>query len=127
MIAALLVASLSLPSGSVARPSGEAERIDALVQEHMRSAGAVALSVAAARGGDCLDSKGVGTADLEFDVPANEQTMFRIGSVTKQFTAAAIMKLAERGKLSIDDPLTRFLPDYPTHGHELTLRHLLTH
>ena len=72
-------------------------------------------------------SKAYGFADLEFAVHADEETMFRIGSVTKQFTAAGILKLAERGKLAVDDPLTKFLPDYPTHGHEITLRHLLTH
>jgi CubicO group peptidase (beta-lactamase class C family) len=67
-----------------------------------------------------------GFADLEFTVNADPETMFRIGSVTKQFTGAAIVKLAERGKLSVDDPLSRFLPDYPR-GDEITLRHLLTH
>jgi CubicO group peptidase (beta-lactamase class C family) len=53
--------------------------------------------------------------------------MFRIGSVTKQFTAAAIMRLCEQGKLSLDDDIRNFLPDYPTQGHTVTIRHLLTH
>jgi CubicO group peptidase (beta-lactamase class C family) len=102
-------------------------RLDALVQEALRQPGAVGLSVAVARGAEFVLEHGYGFADLEFTVPANEETQFRIGSVTKQFTAAGILKLAERGKLSLDDPLSRFLPDYPTHGHEVTLRHLLTH
>ena len=53
--------------------------------------------------------------------------MFRIGSVTKQFTSAAIMMLAEEGKLAVSDPITKFLPDYPTQGKTITVEHLLTH
>ena len=123
MLAALALAALA-PAVAV---QGETERIDAVVQQHVRAPGAVGMSVAVARGETLVYAKTHGFADLEFAVNANEETMFRIGSITKQFTAAAILKLAERGKLSIDDPLTRFLPDYPTHGHEITLRHLLTH
>jgi CubicO group peptidase (beta-lactamase class C family) len=52
---------------------------------------------------------------------------FEIGSVTKQFTAASILLLAERGRLSVDDEVTKYLPDYPTHGQRITIRHLLTH
>jgi len=130
MISALVVSFLSLSHGST-RWSGtarsDAERVEAVVLKHMTDPGAVGISVAVARGDELVYSKAHGFADLEFSVKTDEETMFRIGSVTKQFTAAAILKLAERGKLSVDDPLTRFLPDYPTHGHELTLRHLLTH
>ena len=118
MLAALALAALA-PAVAV---QGETERIDAVVQQHVRAPGAVGMSVAVARGETLVYAKTHGFADLEFAVNANEETMFRIGSITKQFTAAAILKLAERGKLSIDDPLTRFLPDYPTHGHEITLR-----
>jgi CubicO group peptidase (beta-lactamase class C family) len=120
IVAALLLA-VQQPEPS------EAARIDAIVRERMREPGAVGMSVAVARGTEMLLERTYGFAELEFSVAANEQTMFRIGSVTKQFTAAAVLELAERGKLSVDDPLTRFLPDYPTHGHEITLRHLLTH
>lgn len=124
----LLTTWLSFSSAPArAAQASEVERIDAIVQQHMRKPGAVALSVAVARGAELVYVKTPGFAELEFAVNANEETMFRIGSVTKQFTAAAILKLAERGKLSIDDPLTRFLPDYPMQGHEITLRHLLTH
>jgi CubicO group peptidase (beta-lactamase class C family) len=52
---------------------------------------------------------------------------FEIGSVTKQFTAASILLLAERGKLSVDDEVTKYLTEYPTHGERITIRHLLTH
>lgn len=124
----ILLPSLPVPPVRAQTPvAAESARIDALVQQRMRDPAAVGLSVAVARGAEFVYSKASGIVDLEFSIPADEQSLFRIGSVTKQFTAAAILKLAERGKLSVDDPLTKFLPDYPTHGRELTLRHLLTH
>ena len=58
--------------------------------------------------------------------PVTIDTKFRIGSITKQFTAAAILRLQEQGKLSVRDPLSKFIPDYPR-GTEVTLHHLLTH
>ena len=108
-------------------PATETARIDEAVQAFLQQPGAVGISVAVARGSELVYTKTQGFADLEFADVADEETMFRIGSITKQFTAAAILRLAERGKLSVDDPLTKFLPTYPTQGHELTLRHLLTH
>lgn len=128
MLTALACASLLLtPTVPQDTLQADAARIDAIVEERMRTPGAVGISVAVAREAQLFYEEAHGFADLEFAVNADQATMFRIGSVTKQFTAAAIVKLAERGKLAIDDPLTKFLPDYPTHGHEITLRHLLTH
>lgn len=106
---------------------GLAREIDALVREAMQAPAAVGLSVAVAVGDEMVLAEGYGLAEVEHDVPADADTLFRIGSVTKQFTAAAIVRLAEQGKLYIDDDVRSFLPDYPTHGHEVTLRHLLTH
>jgi CubicO group peptidase (beta-lactamase class C family) len=60
-------------------------------------------------------------------VAVNSETMFRIGSVTKQFTALSILQLAEQGKVGLQDPITTYLPDYPTQGHTVTVHHLLTH
>lgn len=71
--------------------------------------------------------KGYGMANLELGVRIEPHMVFRLGSITKQFTAVAILMLAEEGKLALDDPITRFLPDYPTHGHTITVEHLLTH
>ncbi|NOT32363.1 MAG: beta-lactamase family protein [Planctomycetes bacterium] len=127
MIAALVLHAPLLLQTSAAASTQDAARADAIVQKTMHGEGAVGISVAVLRGNEMVYSKAYGFVDLEFAVSADEETMFRIGSVTKQFTAAGILKLAERGKLSVDDPLTKFLPDYPTHGHEITLRHLLTH
>jgi D-alanyl-D-alanine carboxypeptidase len=88
---------------------------------------AVGLSIAVARGDRILVEQGIGKADLEFDVPANAQTEFRIGSVTKQFTAASIMKLVERGKIKLDDDLHKYVPTLDTGGRVVTIRQLLNH
>jgi D-alanyl-D-alanine carboxypeptidase len=71
--------------------------------------------------------KGYGMAEIELGVPISPDMVFRVGSVTKQFTAAAILKLAEEGRLSLDDSLTKWLPDFPTGGRRVTLGQLLTH
>lgn len=68
-----------------------------------------------------------GLADMELGVPLSPDNVFRIGSITKQFTAAAIMLLADQGKLSVSDSINEYLPDYPTHGHTITIENLLTH
>lgn len=84
------------------------------------------VAVLVARDGQILFQGGYGLADIEKKTPIAADTKFRIGSVTKQFTAAAIMKLAEQGKLSISDPLAKYFPDVPN-AKDITLRHLLTH
>jgi CubicO group peptidase (beta-lactamase class C family) len=78
-----------------------------------------------ARGGRTVLAKGYGFADLERKVAATPETVYRLGSVSKQFTAAAVMRLAEMGKVSLDDPLTKYLPDYPAQGHTVLVCHLL--
>ena len=85
-----------------------------------------AIVVLAAQNGKILYRKAFGFANLEKHIPATPETKFRIGSVTKQFTAAAILKLQEDGLLSVNDKLSKFIPDYPR-GDEVTLHHLLTH
>ncbi len=76
--------------------------------------------------GDILYEKTFGFADVGNRVKVIPETKFRIGSVTKQFTAAAILKLQEEGKLSVQDPISKYLPDFPR-GDEITIHHLLTH
>ena len=84
-------------------------------------------AVIVVKDGQVLLRKGYGMADLELGVRVEPDMRFRIGSVTKQFTAVAVLMLAEEGKLALDDPVTKFLPGYPTHGHTITVEHLLTH
>lgn len=90
-------------------------------------AGEPGAAVLVVKNGEVLLRKGYGMANLELDVPIEPDMVFRIGSVTKQFTAAAILMLEERGKLSVTDDLREHLPDYPTQGRTITLEHLLTH
>jgi CubicO group peptidase (beta-lactamase class C family) len=77
--------------------------------------------------GEIIHEAGYGLANVELGVSITPETIFRIGSVTKQFTAAGIMLLQQRGELSVADPINKYLPDYPTHGHVITIEHLLTH
>jgi CubicO group peptidase (beta-lactamase class C family)/uncharacterized pyridoxamine 5'-phosphate oxidase family protein len=83
-------------------------------------------AVVVAKDGKILFEKGYGLGDVEHGVPVGLETKFRIGSITKQFTAAAILKLQEEGKLNVTDRLSKFIPDYPR-GDEVTVHHLLTH
>ena len=84
------------------------------------------VAVLIARDGTIVFQGGFGLADLRKKTPVTPETKFRIGSITKQFTAAAIQKLAEEKKLAVTDQLSKFFPDFPRGG-EVTLRHLLTH
>ena len=89
-----------------------AQQITAKVDEYMNAAVRVngfSGSILVARDGQPVVSKGYGMANVELDVPNTPQTVFRLGSVTKQFTAMAIMLLAERGKLNVNDPACKYL------------------
>jgi len=79
------------------------------------------------RDGEIVFQKGYGLADVENGVAARPETVYRIGSITKQFTSAAVMQMVERGEIDLEDPLTRWLPDYPLQGHDVRVRHLLNH
>lgn len=104
-----------------------ARRVHAVIAELRARPEFVALSVAVARGDHLIVEEGVGSADLEWKAPAGGSTVMRIGSLTKQFTAAAIMKLHEQGKIGLDDPISKYLPDFDAGGHTVTIRQLLTH
>jgi CubicO group peptidase (beta-lactamase class C family) len=84
-------------------------------------------SVLVARGGEVLFSKGYGFANAEWEIPNSSTTKFRLGSITKQFTAACILLLEERGKLKTEDLVKKHLPDAPTAWDSVTIHHLLTH
>ena len=84
-------------------------------------------SVLVARDGKVIFSKGYGLANVELDVPNTPQTKFRLGSITKQFTATAILLLQERGKLSVGDPICKYIDTCPAAWSEVTIHHLLSH
>lgn len=84
-------------------------------------------AVGVGKGGRPIVQKAYGMADLEHDVPNRADTIFEAGSVSKQFTAAAILLLAQEGKLSLDDPARKYVPELPDYGAPLTIRHMLQH
>src|SRR6476659_10645006 len=77
--------------------------------------------------GDVVFEKAFGLADMEFNVPNTTRTIFESGSVAKQFTAASLVLRQQDGKLSIDDPVRKYIPELPDYGSPLTIRHLLNH
>ena len=104
-----------------------AHAADSIADAIIKRGRVAAMSIAVTRGRDTLVMKGYGLADVENEVPATAQTVYRIGSVTKQFTSAAVMQLVEQGKLSLDDDVTKYVPNAPTHGRRVLVRHLLNH
>jgi len=84
-------------------------------------------SILVAQKGKVLVCKGYGMANYEHDVPNTPRTKFRIGSMTKQFTAMAIMQLQERGRLHVQDPIAKYVEDIPDSWKDVTIHHLLTH
>lgn len=100
--------------------------LDALCKKTLADHVAPGLAVSVMRAGQMLYSSGFGFANLETGTPVTPHSVFHIGSITKQFTAASIALLAEAGKLGFDDKLSRFLPDFP-HADDIRLRQMLTH
>ena len=123
---------LTVLLGGFGTPRAAAQRglngqLDSVVRAAVSRGPIAGVSIAVRQGAGFEYLQGYGFADLEHDVPAGPHTVYRIGSITKQFTAAAVMRQVEAGRASLDDPLTRFLPAYPTQGHVVTMHHLLTH
>ncbi|GAB2860228.1 hypothetical protein GCM10027277_31020 [Pseudoduganella ginsengisoli] len=102
------------------------EQIDAALAP-MFKADAPGATVIVTRDGQPVFRKAYGRADVDKKTPMQPDMQLRLGSVTKQFTAVAILMLAEQGKLSLQDDITRFLPDYPVNGHRITIEQLLQH
>ena len=123
--------ALTLIPGAIAgqqtAPEGIADRIDSIAQGPIAAGSAAGMSIAVVWGSDTLVAVGYGVADLELNVPTPDDAVYEIGSVTKQFTSVAALLLQEDGKLSLDDPLTKWLPNYPVGDRSITLNHLLDH
>jgi D-alanyl-D-alanine carboxypeptidase len=122
---------LSLLTGAAAlaaapKPAGPTATIDALLKGSF-PADRPGAAVIVTKDGQALFEKAYGMGDLELGVPLRTDMVFRLGSITKQFTAVAILMLVEDGKLSLQDPIEKHLPGYPTQGHTITIEHLLTH
>ena len=103
------------------------KKLDSLAGSGVLENRAAGIAAAVVRGNDTLLYKGYGKADVEWNIPMPADAMFEIGSVTKQFTAVALLQLRDEGKLSLDDDITKWLPDFDTRGNKVTLRRLLDH
>ncbi len=122
LVLAVLILGLAAPAAESDLASRSGEYLSAEAK-----AGRFSGSALIARDGKVLFSQGYGFANAEHEVPNTPQTKFRLGSVTKQFTSMAIMMLQERGKLSVQDSVTNYVPDCPDAWRDITLHHLLTH
>jgi CubicO group peptidase (beta-lactamase class C family) len=98
-----------------------AQKVEAALPPH------VGDCVMAIDDGEVVFEHASGPADAESKSPCTPQTNFRMASVSKQFTATAVMLLVDRGKISLDDKLTTFFPGFPAYGNKITVKHLLTH
>jgi CubicO group peptidase (beta-lactamase class C family) len=111
---------------SQAVPEATAKKIDSLFKQwdNKKSPG---CAIGIIRNDSLIFAKGYGMANLENNIPINTQTVFEMGSVSKQFTAYAILLLAHQGKLSINDDINKYLPWLPNFEKKITIRHLLAH
>ena len=107
--------------------SAQSDEVDEYIQSEMKKRQIPGLALVVIRGGEVIKMKGYGFANLEHDVPVTPDTVFELASVTKQFTAAAIMVLVEEDKIKLEDSISQYLPDSPEHWKGITVRHLLTH
>jgi CubicO group peptidase (beta-lactamase class C family) len=128
----VLLICLALPSSRCEQvaPNKEdalSDRVDKLVQDKMYNEQIPGLALAVIKDGKILKVQAYGFADVDSKVPATTNTVFRIGSVSKQFVATAIMMLVEEGKLNLDDPVSKYLDGTPRRWKKITIRHLLTH
>ena len=125
VLTTLLAVSLALSADAQLRQPKAAE-VDAVFAEVDRT-NAPGCSLAVAHGGKVIYSRGYGMANLEHGVANAPETVFYIASVSKQFTAATIVLLAEEGAVSLDDPVRKYVPELPAYADAITLRHLIHH
>lgn len=107
--------------------ASRADRIDDYLQTEMKQHGIAGAALLVAHDGQTAKTAAYGVANLELGTPVSPQTVFEIGSLTKQFTAAGILLLQQDGKISVDDKVSRYLREAPAAWKAITLRHLLTH
>lgn len=127
-IAVLLLTVLYVLENYAQAPTDRAveKSLDSLIKSQFK-AREPGIVVLAARKGKVIYRKAFGSANMELNVPLKPDMVFRIGSITKQFTAIGILQLAEQGKLQLSDSVQQYIKDFPSKGHTITIEHLLTH
>jgi len=118
--------AVATAGAGAAPPADLRARADAIVQAAFPADGPGA-AIIITRGGETIYAAGRGLADVETRRPIAADSVFRLGSITKQFTASVILQLVQEGRISLGDPVSRFLPDYPQPGASATIRQLLNH
>lgn len=124
-IAILAGAALAI-SPAAALPADFERQADAWIEQALPADGP-GIAVIVVDDGRTVYARGRGLADIEAGTPISPQTVFRLGSITKQFSAAVLLQLVQENKVSLDDPVSKFLPGYPEPGGSATVRHLLNH
>jgi CubicO group peptidase (beta-lactamase class C family) len=125
---AVLLGSATSAAAQSLPPVKEARRLaDSLARAFVAEKGAPSVAVAVVRGRDTILMQGYGFADLENEIAATARTVYRIGSVTKQFASAAVMQLVEQGKVRIEDSIGLYLPTLPAAWRGVTVKQLLNH
>src|ERR1035438_9224580 len=110
-----------------ANQDAQADGVDNYIKNQMERHRIPGVALKVIQDGKTAKTAAYGLANLELNVPVSPETVFEIGSITKQFTAAGILLLAQEGKLSVDDNISKYLSDTPEAWKNVTIRHLLTH
>ena len=126
-LVSLTILILSFSSLMMSQDGATAAKVDEVVRYEMEKRQTPGVAVAVVKDGRVVMAKGYGLANVELQVPVKTETVFQIASVTKQFTAAAIMMLVESGKLTLDDKVGKYITNAPASWSGITIRHLLTH
>lgn len=122
----ILVLSLTLfllPPATIAQQ----DSIDVFIKQAIKQQGITGLSLGIIKNGKVIKAKGYGLANIELNEQASEKTVYKIGSISKQFIAVAIMKLVKEGKLKLSDPITKFIKGAPQTWNSITILHVLNH
>ncbi len=126
LLVILLAASFLEAQGPAPISAALREKVDAIVRQALTSTGVPSASIAIVQGGAITYVQAYGEARIAPHTPALPSMRYSVGSISKQFTATAVLLFAEQGKLSLDDPVSRFVPNL-TRGNEVTIRELLSH
>jgi CubicO group peptidase (beta-lactamase class C family) len=123
---AAVVLTLSFLTQFAAAADVAPEKVDQILAGYNKG-GSPGCSLGVIRNGDFVYRKAYGLGSLELEVPLTSKSVFYMGSVSKQFTAAAVVLAAEQGFLSLDDDVRKYIPELPDYGHAITLRQMLHH
>jgi CubicO group peptidase (beta-lactamase class C family) len=115
---------MTISAGAQISPS---DRVDDYIRSQLAEQHIPGIALGVYQDGKIIKSQGYGLANVELNVPVKPETIFQSGSVGKQFAATAVMMLVEKGKINLDDHLTKYFPDAPASWQNIRIRHLLSH